>query len=337
MPVLLFVLGIVAVLAGGAMIGFGIPNNDFSFGNTLISAGVTAIAGGFIVIALAAAVTQLRRIHAVLSARPAARPPRPGDIAEMPAASVRPGAVPPRPAPPPKAGPERGERPGKPPAPARPMEPRVAPAPAVETPVEVPIERPRPRVAAGSSEPPSVEEAEEVPLSPREPPRADPFLGRSREPRQEPASASLANGKGAAQPLVTPRGEPSWRAAAPASDTLVERSMFAAVWEARSEPVAPEHEATAPAQDLDEVPMQPPPEQEAVPGSEAAIRPSALSEPASGAGAAEPRPVSILKSGVVDGMAYTLYSDGSIEAELSEGTLRFGSIAELREHLEKAS
>jgi hypothetical protein len=45
--------------------------------------------------------------------------------------------------------------------------------------------------------------------------------------------------------------------------------------------------------------------------------------------------VSILKSGVVDGMAYTLYSDGSIEAQLPQGTMRFGSITELRNHLER--
>lgn len=45
--------------------------------------------------------------------------------------------------------------------------------------------------------------------------------------------------------------------------------------------------------------------------------------------------VAILKSGVVDGMAYTLYVDGSIEAELPQGTLRFASIEELRSHLEK--
>jgi hypothetical protein len=43
----------------------------------------------------------------------------------------------------------------------------------------------------------------------------------------------------------------------------------------------------------------------------------------------------ILKSGVVDGMAYTLYVDGSIEAELPQGTLHFASINELREHLAK--
>ncbi len=34
-------------------------------------------------------------------------------------------------------------------------------------------------------------------------------------------------------------------------------------------------------------------------------------------------------------MAYTLFSDGSIEAQLPQGTLRFGSIIELRHHIEQ--
>jgi hypothetical protein len=51
----------------------------------------------------------------------------------------------------------------------------------------------------------------------------------------------------------------------------------------------------------------------------------------------ELRPAAILKSGVVDGMAYTLYADGSIEAQLPQGTVRFGSIAELRSHIENNS
>ena len=51
----------------------------------------------------------------------------------------------------------------------------------------------------------------------------------------------------------------------------------------------------------------------------------------------KPRAVAILKSGVVDGMGYTLYVDGSIEAELPQGTLRFASINELRSHLAKNS
>ncbi len=47
--------------------------------------------------------------------------------------------------------------------------------------------------------------------------------------------------------------------------------------------------------------------------------------------------VSVLKSGVVEGMAYTLYSDGSIEAQLPQGTLRFGSITALREHIDSGA
>ena len=41
--------------------------------------------------------------------------------------------------------------------------------------------------------------------------------------------------------------------------------------------------------------------------------------------AAAPQAPAILKSGVVDGMAYTLYADGSIEAKMPTGTVRFGS------------
>jgi hypothetical protein len=51
---------------------------------------------------------------------------------------------------------------------------------------------------------------------------------------------------------------------------------------------------------------------------------------------AQPPPtVTVLKSGVVDGMAYSLYSDGSIEAQMPEGMMRFASIDELRAHLEQ--
>jgi hypothetical protein len=52
---------------------------------------------------------------------------------------------------------------------------------------------------------------------------------------------------------------------------------------------------------------------------------------------APPAAATVLKSGVVDGMAYTLYTDGSIEARLPQGTIRFGSVAELRAHIENNS
>jgi hypothetical protein len=63
------------------------------------------------------------------------------------------------------------------------------------------------------------------------------------------------------------------------------------------------------------------------------------STPAEPAPAPEPAPeqpaVTVLKSGVVDGMAYSLYSDGSIEAQMPEGMMRFASIDELRAHLDQ--
>ncbi|MCP3471077.1 DUF308 domain-containing protein [Bradyrhizobium sp. CCGUVB1N3] len=52
---------------------------------------------------------------------------------------------------------------------------------------------------------------------------------------------------------------------------------------------------------------------------------------------AEQPAVTVLKSGVVDGMAYSLYSDGSIEAQMPEGMMRFASIDELRTHLDQRS
>ena len=68
-------------------------------------------------------------------------------------------------------------------------------------------------------------------------------------------------------------------------------------------------------------PMRAPP----VPGETRTAPPAAADQPA----------VTVLKSGVVDGMAYSLYSDGSIEAQMPEGMMRFASIDELRAHLDQ--
>jgi len=63
--------------------------------------------------------------------------------------------------------------------------------------------------------------------------------------------------------------------------------------------------------------------------------PSTLADAAAGAANRDAPPqVTVLKSGVVDGMAYSLYSDGSIEAQMPEGMMRFASIDELRAHLD---
>ena len=75
-----------------------------------------------------------------------------------------------------------------------------------------------------------------------------------------------------------------------------------------------------------------PPVQEPVSAPEPGQAPPPLPEVAAAAAS-----VSVLKSGMVEGMAYTLYSDGSIEAQLPQGTLRFGSISALRSHIENSA
>jgi hypothetical protein len=49
------------------------------------------------------------------------------------------------------------------------------------------------------------------------------------------------------------------------------------------------------------------------------------------------RPPRVLKSGTINDVSYTLFSDGSIEMPTPEGTLRFDSIDEFRQHLEKST
>jgi hypothetical protein len=61
----------------------------------------------------------------------------------------------------------------------------------------------------------------------------------------------------------------------------------------------------------------------------------AFSEPAERPARSESPAASVIKSGVVDGMAYSLYSDGSIEAQMPEGMMRFESIDQLRTHLDR--
>jgi hypothetical protein len=68
---------------------------------------------------------------------------------------------------------------------------------------------------------------------------------------------------------------------------------------------------------------------EPAPQAEAAVERTAAGRPAA--------TVTALKSGVLEGMPYTLYSDGSIEAQLPQGTLRFGSITALREHIDSSA
>ncbi len=294
MAVLLFSVGTFALVAGLVMVGFGIPINEFSFGNTLISAGTTAAVGGLIIIALGVAVGQLRRIAELLAGDLPARYAQPMDLVEAAGASLPAPGIP-----------DRIEFPLRP-RPEAPL-PKMGSLPVV--PANTASDDGYDQFAAPTL--PNPEEApmaveDEISLSPPQPsggsaPKADARGPAGREPATswKPSPASTPPVGSPPRPLQPARFDAMWPAEA--------KSPKSSVPDDTKPSSAPARETFPPVSKR--------PESEAQ----------------------KPRAVAILKSGVVDGMGYTLYVDGSIEAELPQGTLRFASINELRSHLEKNS
>jgi hypothetical protein len=271
MHVILLALGLVIALAGLALIGLGIPNNAAAPGNTFIISGAIALVGGLVLIGLASAIRQLRRIAQLLEARPVPRAlgPEPETV-RVPA--VTPPAEPP-------VGAE-SERPSPPPV------PMPEPAPAA-------VEVRAPRVDERS-----------LGVAPE---RASPV----REPVEDEPAAP------AAEPARKDRAPPPPPPSAPG------RMTFDTTW-------AEGRAAEAPREALRQAPRETPretPRERPAASAAASIGRDlrATAEPAQG--------VHIFKSGVIDGMAYTLYTDGSIEADLAGGTVKFASIDELRAYL----
>ncbi len=151
MSILLFGAGALAFLAGVAMVGYGIPINEFSFGNTLIVSGTVAIVGGLVIAGLGAAVLYLQRIADALANNKApvraGRPPF--NTFEQPA-GARSSAAPARVPFPPKVKPEpKAEAVAREPAGFEPMAepPFAAPSPA---PSGMPFKEPGPDYFAPS-------------------------------------------------------------------------------------------------------------------------------------------------------------------------------------------
>jgi hypothetical protein len=147
--------------------------------------------------------------------------------------------------------------------------------------------------------------------------------------RAEEDSAEVHHGggraNGSAHAVTGPRVAASGRSVRlPQVQTKV--SIFDALWPKQQRPASEVQAAAA------EAVVTPP-----APQVSHQVEASEPSPPVKAVAAPQPERavVSVLKSGVVEGMAYTLYSDGSIEAQLPGGTLRFGSITELRNHIEQ--
>lgn len=328
MSLVLLAIGLLATAAGLVTIGFGIPINAFSLGNTLILAGSISVATGLILIGMAALLGQLRRIAEALGTRgPAKAAVRLPESVEAPPTAR---AAPATPVPVVRTSPKEPEpAPVAPevrlPEPAQP-EPRF-PATAASEPPPGPLDWLRAKPKAGGAaappkavisttpEPPMVDVPDEVPLSPRSPQR-------SSEPT-EPKAWSAGR--------TAPRVEAPAQRAAPQAES--KKDDFDLVWPDRGAPGAPpKRDESAkrddaarrePAGEPAVPPAPPPPSIRPRDG-----RPLTASKPAE-------RGPAILKSGVIDGMPYTLYADGSIEAELPQGTVKFASVDALRAHLEK--
>lgn len=298
MYVSLLILGVMVTLAGAAMLAFGIPINEFGLGNTLIIAGTAAFVGGLILIGVSEAVRQLRRIAESLLARPVGQMPRGNNLFE-PVSNGAPPAAPRIPFPP------KSEPRHRAPAPAISPEPRLDIVPSLDA-REDQLDRQPPASFRSAPQPRFVAERDEATLSPQAEPR---FA--ARDEKDELAEGLLAT--------AFSRLDAELRNAPPAAETANQDDMFESV-----RPPEPRKDSYA-------EPAQSPAQAEAAEYEQPTEEPRQEEQPA------EPYAVSILKSGVVDGMAYTLYSDGSIEAEMPEGTMRFASITELRAYLEKAS
>ena len=296
----LLIAGIVFLLAGLTGIALGIPVKEFSFGNTEILAGVIVACTGAIMLSLWVTIRELKTLARRAASAVVAPIPRPPF--SLPSALTDPSPY--------EGGLEDNgllrdldevEPEPEPPAPSRPWQEETAP-----------------RGRRGETPLPE----EELPATPStvKPRRNLMFSSTTRREREraeerpnEPQIEDLKPAIAAPPPLLPFKtAEPpanfenAWsppdrvRTPDPLPRRAGNRPPFATV-ERAALPTRKETITEMPAEDVDDDAPQ----------------------------------VTILKSGVVDGMAYSLYSDGSIEAQMPEGMMRFASIDELRAHLDQ--
>jgi hypothetical protein len=301
MMVVLLIAGIGILLAGLLGIGFGIPVKEFSFGNTLIVTGVVAACTGMIMLSLWAIVRELKNL-VLQPGSGVARTSRADTLQRSAAASAA-------------SRDQAQEGDGFPFSHDRPAE--VSPAdaePAALSPApwqDEAASRERPR-----NDPPPVPPAAEA--APAVKPRRNLLFSSSSRKERERAEARTPDPSAADLRIPPPAAPPPLKSSeAPPPVT------FDDAW--------PQSERSRTA--------------DASSQRRSGRAPSTFTEPSAGATGAdryspvarneEHPPVTVLKSGVVDGMAYSLYSDGSIEAQMPEGMMRFASIDELRAHLDQ--
>ena len=301
MPQVLMIVGAILVLAGMGGIAAGAPDwvLGLSLGATLIQSGTIALVGGIILIALALVLyvlqDLLKRLDA-LSAGNTIRLAPPVQGGDRPAA----GAVP-------------------------------APAARQIPPVAEPAQRPRERESATAN-------TGEEPVRARRERMPEKAGDEQHRPRRDAAATYTGEEPARARPEGQPvpgdeRPRPRERTLEQASEELARLRSELPV-PSRNGPSRTRRDAPPPLpQPLpsDDRRRPRPPVEESGDNYVPRFRPI---ESASAPVRSSPADT-VVRSGVIGGMAYTLYADGSIEAELSMGTVRFNSIAELQEHVKR--
>jgi hypothetical protein len=374
MYLFLLAFGAFLSVAGVVLAASGLSIHDHTFDTSLVTPGIVGVVGGLLLIGLGFALRVLQRIEHALETRPvmprvvrAGVAPEPVAPAAAPLeSSSDPGRVPfpmkitrpPQPAAPQAPAPfsekHAEEVPQKFPSIAR-----AAPAPAAPATPELPPRQPmhaaddhgmetasdesggaffpRPFKGRNGAAPaprvsPRLDASARAPLTPQRPagPAFDAFWPKG--PRRGAAQAKpvpapempvVATEPVAQQPTAEERVAQERVAQERVAQERVAQEQVAQ--QRIQEPIAQEPVAGPVAQ---QPVARHPDVQEQPVATSPAVAPDVTPEDA-------PVPISILKSGIVDGMAYTLYSDGSIEAQLPQGRLRFGSISELRAHIEQ--
>jgi FtsZ-interacting cell division protein ZipA len=299
MMVVLLIAGLGLVLAGLLTVGFGVQL-DLSLGNTLILAGAITACTGMILLGIWTVVRELKNIARRLGAGVAAESDV-GTTLQSAAAGAR----------------EDGsflfsrdqpaaENAGN----AEPAAPSPSPLPWHEEAAS------RDRVRGDVPSPP-----EPVEAAPGLKPRRNLLFSSSSRKERERAQARTTEPSAADLRPASP-GPASPAAPPPPESTEVPPATFDDAWpkpeRSRAVDAPPRRSGRAPSTFTEAN----------------AAAPAADRHPPAARNEDQP-PVTVLKSGVVDGMAYSLYSDGSIEAQMPEGMMRFASIDELRAHLDQ--
>lgn len=341
MPALMTWGGVAFAVLGVLVIVAGMPDrwSGLGMGSDLLHAGATLLAGGLIVAALGQVLRGLRDIADRVEEAgfgSAGRTSIDDERAEQ------------TPVPLPRAA--------------------AAAAPATATAAAAPAAAPRPGDLVAKLEAEMQAEAAKRPearaqqAAPAPPPSSPPQQQRD---NRDPLSRALRDRAAAPRPerdtpaqpdaqRATPRPplpEPSARKETPAEEPAEERApeprRETPRWMRKQQnpqpspespplPPLPETVPVRPTRPLAASATVPPPrvrEPHAIPQYESIPRRRREPEPQP---AHEEEPGLVVRSGIIGGMAYTLYSDGSIEAELPIGTVRFGSLAELQEHVKRA-